>query len=65
MVGKHTHSQSIEALLFTMCSVFIRLVFSTDFNEALPAKPFKAQSKPAAFLKSMKHRLLLLLLVHF
>ncbi len=65
MVGKHTHSQSIEALLFTMCSVFIRLVFSTDFNEALPAKPLKAQSKPAAFLQSMKHRLLLLLLVHF
>uniref|UniRef100_A0A671RDG6 THD domain-containing protein n=1 Tax=Sinocyclocheilus anshuiensis TaxID=1608454 RepID=A0A671RDG6_9TELE len=54
MVGKLSHSQRIEALLFKMCSVFIRLVFSTDYNKAVPAKPPKAESKPAAFLQSME-----------
>uniref|UniRef100_A0A8C2GAA0 THD domain-containing protein n=1 Tax=Cyprinus carpio TaxID=7962 RepID=A0A8C2GAA0_CYPCA len=55
MVGKLSHIQRTEVLLFTMCSVFIRLVFSTDSNEILPAKPPKAESKPAAFLQSMEH----------
>uniref|UniRef100_A0A8C1QSD3 THD domain-containing protein n=1 Tax=Cyprinus carpio TaxID=7962 RepID=A0A8C1QSD3_CYPCA len=57
MVGKLSHIKRTEVLLFTMCSVFIRLVFSTDSNEILPAKPPNAESKPAAFLQSMEQLL--------
>uniref|UniRef100_A0A672Q3B1 THD domain-containing protein n=1 Tax=Sinocyclocheilus grahami TaxID=75366 RepID=A0A672Q3B1_SINGR len=56
MVGKLSHSQRIGALLFTMCSVFIRLVFSTDYNKAVPAKPPKAEiASPASGRNGVLH----------